>query len=81
MAGKEEPMSLNIGTIFTEVAELYEDEQVDEAELAPGVPVVLPLEPQVGSVVGKPLYFIGTLSTTKQTSNPSPLTESAKAET
>lgn len=53
-------MSLNIGNIFTEVAELYEDEQLDEAELAAGVPVVLPLEPQVGTVGGKPLYFFGT---------------------
>jgi len=69
-------MALNIGQIFELVATVAIDVEVDEATLAAGAPVQIPLEPQVGTVGGKPIYLVATLSTTKSTSSPSPVASS-----
>jgi hypothetical protein len=69
---------MNIGAIFSEVASIYETLSVDEAELAAGTPVTIPMEPQVGSIDGKPIYLNAVLSTTKNAALESPVIPSAK---
>jgi hypothetical protein len=58
-------MGLNVGALLTEAATIAVDVTVDEGELAAGQTVTVPLDVQIGTVSGKPLYLVASLSTTK----------------
>jgi hypothetical protein len=59
--------TINLGGILTDVVTVIADVEVDQAELAAGQVVVLPVEPEVGTEGGAPVYLTFSLSTTKQT--------------
>jgi len=66
---------------FTLITTAVADAEVDEAELATGQPVALPIEPQIGTTGGKPIYLVVYLSTSKTlVEAPSPVTPSGGTE-
>jgi hypothetical protein len=71
-------MSFNIGTIFEDVAVIIGDITMDQAELAAGQTVQIPLTAQVGTTGGAPIYLTAALSTTKP-SGGLPLLQTANA--
>lgn len=74
-------MSVNVLQILEEVAVVATDVELDATELASGVPVSVPFEPQVGTTNGQPIYLQMTLSTSKNNpANPSPVTASGNSE-
>lgn len=54
---------MNILQIFSDAVTIYGDVSLDTAQLEAGQTVALPGRIQVGSVGGKPVYLIGSLTT------------------
>jgi hypothetical protein len=65
--------SINLGSILQLAATVAVDIEIDTAELEAGQVVTLPIEPQVGTENGHPIYLAASLSETKQTAAPSPV--------
>lgn len=60
---------MNLGQIATLIAaggEAVTEIAVDAGELESGGTVLVPLEPQIGTTQGQPVYLVMYLSTTKQ---------------
>lgn len=60
---------MNLGQIVSILAaggEAVTEVTVDAVELEEGGTVLVPIEPQIGTTQGKPVYLVMYLSTTKQ---------------
>jgi hypothetical protein len=68
---------MNIGAIFGEIADVYGTFEMDSAEVAAGMNVLIPIEPQIATENGEPVYLIAYLSTSKATNAPPLQTASA----
>lgn len=62
--------NVNVGEILTDIAEVAVEYEADEGLLEAGQTVQLPFVPQIGTTANKPIYLVGSLSETKQTSLP-----------
>lgn len=68
---------MNVGQILSAAASVGTEIALDGAEIAAGGTMLVPFEPQVASIAGKPVYLMMYLSTDKQTDGPSPVATTA----